>query len=176
MAKVKIKNLNKVISSIKDVFEDTTTQKKLLDDIGELVVKRIQFFARTKKSLEGNDKPTPLPNLKDSTVKRRKEIGRRFPQEVDDDFFLPNTKRSNVTLTGQLLRALSFLVKKNEIVVFFKSGRKKASFEEKRSTNDEVYDDLESRGFGFVGLDEKGQKQVKKLVLDEFRRTLRKRF
>lgn len=168
MAKVRFKNSARVMRAIKQVFKDTAESKRMLNKIGEFTVDRNQFFARSGKSLANNKSPVKLPMLKETTKKIRKQLAFAFPNFIDATFF--KADKSNVTFTGQLLKSLSFNIKRDSVALIFKGGRKKMMPDD-ASTNDEVYDNLEKLGFGFVGLDEKGQKRVKKLVLDEFRRT-----
>ena len=169
---VRIQNLDAVTKNLKKIFNDVKREKKLLKDIGVFSRDRIIFEARRGFSMEGN-KRHKFPPLKDSSKLIRKGILKKMPSRVDDQFFKPN--KSNVTLTGQLIKSFSYVVKNNAVFLFFKDPRTKLD-EKDTTSNNAVYDDLESRGFGFIGLDEKSQKRVRKLVLDEFRRTIKKFF
>ena len=173
MAKVKIKNIDGVVNNIKEVFEETKKSRFMQLKIGQFVVARNKQFARGGKSLANNKNPVKLPDLKESSKRIRRQIAKEFPGLVDGKHFKPDV--SNVTLTGQLLESLTFKVENNDIVVFFKGNRKKISSDD-LATNDAVYDNLVKLGFGFVGLDEKGQKRVKRIVIDELRRTIKKFF
>lgn len=173
MARVRIKNIDKVTKNIKRVFNQAKTEKTLLKNIGEFTRDRIRFNARTGKSLDNNTTPEPFPKLKENTIRRREAIQRNRPGVVDSKFFKAN--RANVTLTGQLLNSLEFFIKDNAVFIGFKKRREKI-FKDDETDNNKVYDNLVKLGFGFIGLDEKGQARVKKLVLDEFRRTIKKIF
>ena len=173
MAKVRFKNIDKVTARLNTVFNEAKTSKKMLNEIGTFVVERNKFFARSGKSLEDNNVPKKLPFLKESTIRIRKQLAFTFPSMIDGTFF--KADKSNVTFTGQLLKSLRYTVKRDSIALIFLGGRKKMMPDD-AATNDQVYDNLKSLGFGFVGLDEKGQKRVARLVLDEFRRTLKKFF
>lgn len=170
---VRIKNVDKITKDLNKIFNNVRREKRLLNDIGKFVRDRIVFEARRGNTMASNVKTERLPKLKDSTKGIRKGIQEKRPGVVDPTFFDPD--RSNVTLTGQLLRAFEYLIKGDRVVFLFKDRRSKLNPDD-TSSNNEVYDDLRKRGFGFVGLDEKGQKRVKRLVLDEFRRTIKKIF
>lgn len=204
----RIKNVDRVTKSLKKIFNDVRREKRLLNEIGEFTKDRIVFEARKGNSLEGGIKHK-LPPLKKSTKAIRGAIKRSAPELIDDTFFKAN--RSNVTLSGQLLKSIKYLIKGGSVFISVggkrtmidlqgvknvslgrtKSGKIKSTKRNKGilsaidfaaagskelKTNEDVYADLKSRGFGFIGLDDKGQKRVKKLVLDEFRRTIKKLF
>ncbi len=171
--KVKIKNIDKVLAKVRKTFKSASESKRLLNDMGDFTVNRNQFFARIGKSLSSNVRPKSLPALKDSTKAIRARIAKEFPEFIDGNFFKSDV--SNVTLSGQLLKALRFKIKDSSIILFFKRSRRKIRPDDS-SSNDEVYDNLVSLGFDFIGLDEKGQRRIKKLVLDEFRRSIKKNF
>ena len=136
-------------------------------------MERNQFFDRSGKSLEDNISTKKVPLLKESTKAIRKQIAFAFPSFIDGTFF--KADKSNVTFTGQLVKSLKFRIRDTSVFLLFKGSRKKLMPDD-ASTNDEVYDNLKSIGFGFLGLDEKGQKRVKKMVLNEFRRTIKRFF
>ena len=169
----RMKNVDEVTKKMEKIFEDAATNDKVLNEIGQLISERIVFLARTGKSSEGDTNPTPFPDLKDSTVRQRRAFQKNYPGEVDAKFFKPG--RANVTMTGQLLESFTYKIKNNSVVLFFKDSRKKVRKGDE-SSNNAVYSNLVKLGFGFVGLDERGQKRVKKIVLDEFRRTIKKIF
>ena len=174
MAEVKIKNLDKITKDLKKVFTDTKTQTRTLFEIGKFVRDRIVFEARSGYSLEG-DKRKKFPALKESTVNRRKGLEKTNPFVLDDRFF--KADRANVTLTGQLLDAFKFKIQQQngKIIFFFKDLRKPIQSDDSTSNN-EVYDNLKKLGFGFIGVDERSQKRVRKIVLDNFRRNIKKIF
>lgn len=182
---VKVKNIDKVTANIKKVFNDVKREKTLLNDIGKFVTEKIVSEARKGNSLEGDVKHK-LPELKQTSKNIRKAIAKHAPELVDPQFFKAN--KSNITLTGQLLRSIKYVINRSSVFIVIggkrtkaiqsssKKSRTRSSKKQEASTNDDVYKDLVSRGFGFIGLDEKGQKRVKKLVIDEFRRTIKKFF
>ena len=208
MAKmVKIKNIDKVSRTLRDVFKNVAKEQVVLDAIGKMMLDRILFNARRGRSLENNVSPVPFKNLKPITKTIRRVVQKTSPQSVDPQFFKPN--KANVTFTGQLLDSLSFKSKKNSVAITISGRRQNIDFEslkrklsttsggavrntafnrraqfalnfaaesKQASTNSKVYDNLVEQGYGFIGVDEKGVKLAKKIVLDEFRRTIKKLF
>lgn len=175
MAKVRIKNIDGVSKAIKKVFKTSAHSQKVLNEIGEFTRDRVRQQARSGKSLENNSAPKKFPNLKESTKQRRESLERNHRFKLDPDFF--KARFANVTLTGQLLDALKYQISKRGLVsLFFKEKRRKMFDADENVTNSDVYKNLKKLGFGFLGLDEKGQKRVKKIVLDEFRRNIKKTF
>lgn len=173
MAKVKIKNLDKIFDSVKKSLRETKRSEALLSEIGNFSVERIRFETRRGRTMVDNKSSRRLPPLKKTTKDFRKEIKESFPELVDPDFFRPN--KSNVTLTGQLLKSLKFKIVKDKLIILI-GGTRKISSISFTTRNEIVYRDLVELGFDFIGLDKKSQKRIKKLVLDEFRRTIKKFF
>lgn len=173
MAKVRLKGVDGVIRSLNEVFKTAKKSKDMQNKIGKFVVDRNKFNARTGKSLESNKSPESLPGLKSTSKKIRARFAKDHPGDVDTRFF--RATKSNVTLTGQLINSIKYLIKDNQIFILV-SGRRKRIKADDLGSNEAVYADLVKRGFGFLGLDETGQKRVKKIVLDEFRRTIKKIF
>ena len=203
---VRVKNIDNVTKNIRKIFKDVKREKKLMNDIGFFTVDRIRTDAR-KGFLSSGGVRHKFPGLSKLTKIIRKSIGKNAPELVDSEFF--KATKSNITLTGQLLKSLKYVVTSKSVFILISGNRTKINFagiksklsktksggmrntkgnrnasfgldfaaaEKQASTNVEVYNDLASRGFGFIGLDVKGQKRVRKLVLDEFRRTIKKFF
>ena len=168
-----IKNVDRVARTINKVFNDARTQRRMYDDIGKFTTNRIVATARTGKSLEDNFDPQKFPKLKESTIKRRESLKRNNPFVLDEQFF--RARFANVTLTGQLLESFRYRVQRSIVSFFFKDKRLPI-YEGDETSNNNVYDNLESLGFGFVGLDFKGQQRVKRIVLDQLRREIKKIF
>ena len=161
MAKVNVRNVKAVIKNIEGVFEDTRTQKKLLDDIGELTVKRIFSFTKSGISQVTGQ---PFKGLSTSYIRFRRGYagtrGRLF-----------GVNRSNLTLTGQLLDSLMYKSTP-------KSGSVEVGVQGRRTdgkTNKQVAQWVSEQGREFLGLDDDGKKRVRKLVLDELRREIKRR-
>lgn len=199
MAKVEIKNTRKVLKELKKLFKSVSKSKKLTNEIGDFSVKRIKQAARSGKSLESNNTREKLPKLKRFTKKLREALLDTAPELFDD---LAKPGRSNVTLTGQLVDAVNYEVKNNKIFIVIDGLRTNIDFESLYKTakikfgprdertkilgfatswlddsqeilNRKVYENLKDLGFGFIGMDKKGQDRIIQLVLREFRRQIK---
>ena len=165
--KVKVKNVNKVVALIKETFEDTKKSKQLLDRMGLFVADRIRSFARSGKTLVSG-KPKDFPALSPATIQFRQDLAESGI--VDPIHFNPNRKKSNITLTGDLVRAIKSKIIGDELLIFLEENRRDGQ------TNKKVVGDLLkiNKGYAFMGLDDKGIARLKKLVLDELRRENRR--
>jgi hypothetical protein len=175
--KVKVLGALNIVNTVNSLFNDRRTKQRLLRESGGFVVQRNQRFARTGKSLKGNKTIYKLPFLKQFTLKRRKELFKTRPSELGE-FFNPRRKRSNVTLTGQLVDSLSFKLDKGFIAITI-SGRRRKLEPDDANTNPELYEELEDisgRDFQFIGLDKTGQRVVKQKILNQLRAEIKKLF
>ncbi len=192
MARAKVNGLKNVFEAIDKIFENSTQKEKFLREIEDFVTLRVQAETRKGKDLsrDGADQP----DLKPSYVAWRKSLEARASAldkisrgslssknlslvakitgrtpTPDPTFFKP--EKSNLTLTGQLLKSLNSLVKpRARTVEVFVEGRR-----DDGQTNAAVANDLASRGRTFLGLDKKGVTRIRKMVLDEIRRQIRLR-
>lgn len=183
MAKVKITGVDKVILSLKDLFENKVADTKLLLDIADFAKSRIQSFTRSGKSLVTESRLKPLSNsykdmrrgavkyrtLPDGRVIVLPEPDERL-KEVDTRFFDPDY--SNLTFTGQLMNAITATVKfKDRIIEIFVNDKKRTGKYEKL-TNAEVAEHVKANGRPFLGLDDKGIDRIKKLVINNIRKQI----
>ena len=170
--KFKILNLKEVLNAFGKIFEEDLSNKNLLDEMGESVKTRIQQQTRRGKDLsrDGDNQP----RLSEKYIQYRKRLAKgntRDGKKPDPEFFKPS--KSNLTLTGQLLKSLDVTVNQNtkEISV------KPKGIRDDGLTNEEVTRDLAQSGRTFLGLDKTGIKVLKKRILDEIRREIiKKRF
>ena len=101
--KLNEKSLKDVEDLIKKAFNNVIRNKKMLTEIGEDVTKDIQFQTRAGNSIPNNEKLAPL---KKSWILIRKRIA-----ESQGTHQAYREKRSNLTLSGQLLNSLKAKVK-----------------------------------------------------------------
>lgn len=88
----------------------------------------------------------------------------------------PPSRKSNLTVTGQLLDSLTAKIDlKNSEIIIMVSGTRSWGVD-KGKTNQSVANKLARMGYEFLGMDERGIKRIKKIVLDEFRRNIKKTF
>lgn len=184
MAKVRIKGVDKVLKNIRKTFEEVSTSKKLLSQIGNFTVDRIKSFARSGKTI-AQGRPKSLPRLSESYIQQRMGAvkfrtidGRVIPfpepderlKNVDPEFFDPNRKISNLTFSGQLMRSLIARIERDELFIELKESRDDGI---KNSKIVEFLKKLDS-DYDFIGLDDKGKERVRRFVLDEVRRQIKK--
>lgn len=169
MARVKWKGIRELEKLLKKKLDEEIRKKSLLDAIGEFAVGRIQSVTRSGKTLAKSDRPKQLKKLKPSTIKSRYYAFARG--EVDPEYFhSPDT--SQLTLTGQLLRALKFksFVSDSKIEIFVDDTSRK---ENSKLSNADVAGYVAKAGRPFLGLDKNGIKRVRRMILTELRKKLR---
>ena len=166
MAKVRINGLDKLNKSLNNIVLKQFVNKRLLDTIGKFTLERIRSFTRTGKSIVGST-PKSLKRLKESTIRQRQRLGNAG--KADKQFFSP--RRSNLTATGQLLISLSFksAVRDRSVDVFAKGLRANGKIDNKK-----VAEFVAKGGRPFIGLDNKGIKRVKGIVLTDIRRKIKR--
>lgn len=155
MAKVKV-NIK-----ASDLIRDIKVTPKTLLTLAEFWVSRIQGFTRTGKSLVTGARLSPLSA---AYIKRR-----ALYQGTKGEAFSP--AKSNLTLTGQLLASLKPTANHSRQSV---SVTPTGSRDDGR-TNQDVASYVAEQGRPFLGLDEKGRARMIRLIIDDLRRTLKKR-
>ncbi len=163
MATAKVRGLKKLNKSLQKLVLKEFSNKKLLNTIGEFTRDRIRSFTRAGQSIAGSS-IKPLKQLKSSTIEQRKRARR-----PDREFFSP--ERSNLTLTGQLLKSLKFKsrVRDRTVDVFAKGVRRSG-----RIDNKAVSEFVAKGGRPFIGLDKKGIKRVTAIILTDLRKTIKR--
>lgn len=113
---VKITGVEEVKKNLLKYVHDQTRDNTLLNDAGKEAVDQIR--KRTQAGIEDYKQP----KLSDLTIEIRKLLARNNGQGA---FY--NDKRSNLTFSGQLLRALTFKIdaKNSVVTLFLQEGRYK---------------------------------------------------
>lgn len=182
----KVKGLKRVEGLVRRFFFDEVYDQKVIDQISVDVVSRIRSFTRSGKSIDG-PKPRPLKPLSETykdvrrgATKWRTINGKRILfegpdeklNEVDQEFFSP--EKSNLTFTGQMLKAVRAVVKavgkKVEITIDVADTRRVGKYE--KLTNKKVAEYVADNGRPFLGLDDKGVDRVRRLLLTNIRKSL----
>lgn len=169
MAKVRIRNLKSVLSRIEKII-GKDLRKKAIKDIADMSLERIKAQTRIGKSLPLG---TKLPPLKESTKAIRKWKS-KAPVEKggfrQGQFFKPN--KSNLTQTGQLIDSTKAKVNIQAArIVIEPTGSRNPSLGESDITDNKLLArDLAARGFKYLGLDARGIKRIKQILIDEIRR------
>lgn len=175
---VRVKNLDRLFQKLKGVF-DITQSSKLIQDIGKFSRDRIYSFTKAGKSLadkSGNAKPL-IP-----TKEITKKIKKSWEAKGKPTGALFNWRRSNLTMTGQLLDALSYTYSrvKKSATIFIKDssrpiqgpvlrGRKPETL-----TNAQVARRVARDGRPFLGMDDIGKRRIIQLVRKQIINEIRK--
>lgn len=165
----KVKNLDRVFRKLSSVL-DVANRKDVLTNLGQFASDRIVNTTKSGKSLVTDSKILGLKNL---TIKIRKwwkekgkPVGRLF-----------SPRRSNLTMTGQMLDAVQFKVieaeKKVNIFVAPTSrpieGPTLRGQRPERLTNEQVARKVAKDGRPFMGMDDLGKRRM----IEQVRRTVR---
>jgi hypothetical protein len=163
---VKIKGLNALTQKLKlalNVRDDA-----LLTEVGRKVVELIQGFTRSGKSIVGSNSEQLKP-LSQKYIEQRKKRVREGRKHIDPDFFSP--AKSNLTLTGQMLRSIDFTKNKLKAsVTVGPTGKRDDGL-----TNKKVAQFVSEGGRPFIGIHDKGLAQVNSIVKRYLRRKLQSR-
>jgi len=186
MAEVKIKNVKSVLAAVEALFKDGLRKSQVYADIGKFSVERIQ--AETRKGRDLSNEGSPIKDTEDST-KGIKELIERGVIKMNPSrplFF--RSKKSQITQTGQLLDSLAAEIKSRsgEVVIAPSGSREPTKYvwsktgkpidflnQDQVQSNKGLASNLASRGFTFLGMDKKGIKRIRRIVLDEIRRIVR---
>ena len=109
MSKVKITGIPEVEKKIRETFKKVRESEQMLRDIGEFTSERIKAQARRGKPL--NDDKT-FPALKKTSVAIRETLA-----ETNSTHPTFKPSRSNLTITGQLIDAIKYYVKKKIVFI-----------------------------------------------------------
>jgi hypothetical protein len=146
----------------------------LLNEIGKTAVRRIKGGTRSPKDRMSNQK---IPELKDTTIEHR-----RYLQRFNRTHSTFSPRRSNLTITGQLIDAVTYSKKSNQVEIFVKdSARKKYKTggdggTHRPPTNQELSQFLSKKGFKFMRIGKSAREQIENKINRELRRKLRREF
>lgn len=111
----KLQDLGKIVLS-------AINSKAVLSVAGEEAVRSIQTRTRTGKGVtEANGSPTKLPKLKPKTVANRRSA--KNTGKATSEFFSP--KKSNLTLTGQMIESVSHKAINGEVSIILNNDEAK---------------------------------------------------
>ena len=168
-------SIKRVEEQTRTAFEKVIANRKLLNEVGEIVVTDIQFQTRRGQSIPNNARLKPL------SKKWRETRGQIA--DATDTHPAYSQRRSNLTLTGQLLDALTWrIVKSGVIETLFKSTRRRAYFfrrldgritkRETTISNEELAEYVQ-KDRPFVGIRPQITDRIKIKVLEYLRRSSR---
>jgi hypothetical protein len=104
----------KIEAKFRDDIQAILSNTDIMKDVGEFMVDRVKYQARIAKPFNADGS---FPDLKDSTVANRRYLA-KF-NEVDATF---SPTRSNLTITGQFLNSLTYLVQGPGLVQILYDG------------------------------------------------------
>jgi hypothetical protein len=173
VAKVNI-STSGLIATIKTAFKNIGSDNGLYAQILNFSVERIKQTSRRSKRMETDGGEESLPTLSKGYQKQRSKLS-PGQKGTDPTFFRPETKKSNVTYTGQLLNSVTGKIEKQGPDV----GKMSIEFEGTRKdgiTNDEVYKRLLARNpeYKILALNKKATQNIRSIVLTKLRQELKK--
>jgi hypothetical protein len=164
---VKITGVDKISKNFGKFLRATEKDQAMLTDIA--ITAREQIIKRTQGRLEEYKQP----DLSESWVKRRKRL-----IEVGNGSNLSAPNRSNLTLSSQLLNALTFRLNLADGVMnfFLKDYRKPyrgvKGGELENKTNTEIKADLAQQGREFMFISERLKAQLQTRIIRNLRKRL----
>ena len=108
---VRIKGLKKALNDVRKKIKDVATNKGLLKGIGQASTKEIKKTIREGVSPKTEKR---FIKLKPKTISRRKTFAKKGGKSP---FFIAS--KSNLTMTGKMVRSLKSTVEKNQIIIKF---------------------------------------------------------
>lgn len=182
---------NVKVSRVETVIKKAFRDNKLLKELAEYLKERIYSSTKRGKSLVTGDKLKPLSpgyvkwrrtlgsSKKKSLIRRlldkfrQHRLGKKKKRNSNiktGDFFSP--ARSNLTLTGQMLDALTTDV--DTTIGQFKVTVKDNVRRDGEKTNLEVAKEVADNGRPFLGIDAKGMDIMRRKVIQNLRRKLKR--
>lgn len=178
--KFRIKNVKGALNAAKRLVDEALIDAR--EKVEVFAVNRIVGETRRGKDLRNGGKQ---PDLSESYINLRSRIksGKvKVEPAIKADVFRPRV--SNLTLTGQLLNSVNSKINQlKQIEIFVDGSREDVKITDVKSgkeivfrnskkfkTNKGLAQDLAKRGRYFLGMDAKGIRNIRKIVLDEIRR------
>lgn len=156
-------SLKKVEANVRKAFDNVVKSKEMMNEIGSLLIQDIRFETRRGNSIPFGSKLKPL---KDSTIKTRKYLDGRIRT---GDAYSP--RRSNLTMSGQLLDSLSYIIEgAGKIAIKLLGTRQPYTPGSRPRANAEVGKYVAEAGRPFVGVTDKTKGRINKLIVRAIRR------
>lgn len=173
MAKVNIKTSG-LIATIQKAFKSIGGDTGLYAQILNFSTNRIKERARLSRRMETDGGEGSLPTLSKKYQEQRKKIS-AGQKGTDPTFFRPQSKKSNVTFTGQLLNSITGKIEKQgedvgKMSIEFQGARKDGL------TNDEIYKRLlaQNPDYKILAINKKATQQIRSIVLTRLRQELKR--
>lgn len=169
MPKVKF-DISKITRELRNAVDDASRDNAFFKQAGDLVTTRIKGFARKGKPLNSKGR---FPSLLQSTIEQRRKI-KAAGFKTHPAFSPP---KSNVTITGQLVDAITFRRKRaRKFEIFVAPSKRTFSGDPDNQTLARYLADLGFILFDKEGIEEDGQipRRLKQLLLRFLRKQLRR--
>lgn len=155
---------------VKDI-EAILSSREMLSEVGEFVVERIRFQARTEKPFNSSKS---LPLLRESTIRHREYLARYNKTHAVFDSGL-----SNLTVTGAFQDSLTFRVKGTGLLELYFLGkhpryRGKSGEIGKEVKNSDLFKWLSDKGFKLFDESIEENKTIKSRVRSIVQRFIRR--
>lgn len=171
MVKVTILNLGRAQKNMIAKFDQIKKDPELLRQIGDAALKDIVGYARSGKN---PDTRSAFTKLSKSWIERREYL-KRF-NSPDGEFFL-NSRKSNLTFTGQLLRSIKYrFLRPGEVEIYASGnhvGYKTKSGHTPSIQNEKLVEYLADGGRVFMQVSERLKKRINVIVKQHIRRLIR---
>lgn len=170
--KINQDSIDKLQSNVKDAFKKVIANQNMLNELGQTIVTDVVEQTRNEKSIPLGMKDLKL--LKEKWITRKQRLKSVNPT---DEFY--EEGKSNLTFTGQLLRALTWFIKG--------PGKLHIDFDEKVRTpymnlngeaqkepitNKELAKHIAANGRPFVGVRPVIKRRLQRIVKDYVKRAL----
>lgn len=172
----KVVGIDQLKNKIKIALDRTISSREMLDLAGDLATERIYKMTKTGYSLASGQKEK-IAKLSDWYMTYRRKYQENAPT---GEFFSP--RRSNLTLSGQMLEALTYSIDRarRTVKVFVEASQRSPNpyplkgREEQNLNNAQVAREVARRGRPFIGLDLEGRRRIRNEIQSILRRTLRR--
>lgn len=156
-------------TGFKKKFEKFLESDKWKDDAANLAIKKIQGETRLGNQLSTGESQ---PALSQKWIWRRQELAEHNPVGTSYGF-----NKSNLTLTGQLIKSLKRVSSRFSVEIAPDGARTpyknvKGGTAKKTPTNQELANYLAEKGRKFLGFNEKLKSQIVKKLKEHIRRSL----
>lgn len=168
--KINVKfDVKKATKEFKERFEALKRDEAWKESAAELAIRKIVGETRLGREISDGESQKPLSP---EWIQKRKELSKHNQTGVSY-----SANKSNLTLTGQLLKSLERKPNPTQVEIAPTGDRipyknKKGKAAKSTPTNAELTGYLSKKGRKFLGYDDKLAKQIKKMLKEHVRRFL----
>jgi phage gpG-like protein len=173
MAKVRIKNTDRIKQSVKEELTKIISDKRLLTDIGVKMLELTQSFNRAGKSPTGKKHEA----ISDDWIETKEELR---PYNKVSEYYRKGA--SNLTFTGQLIRSIKFRVESSKATVVIEPTGKHLGYNLKNNkktksiSNAKLTEYLKDQGRILLGFNKQIENNLNRVVRVFVNKQIRSRF